>query len=239
MKHMLTIALSLLIANFSAQSSLGTIKGKVLSEKDNEPVINANVYVMVNSYKVGASTDMDGNFTINALPAGTYDIIISNMEFDSAQVIGFIVNADQPNFVSDIKLTQNGTSLDEFKKIVHRVPLIDKGASGTRINISSDQIKMSPVKFDINKLAMTTGAVSMTGDGQEIYFRGSRSGDVIYMVDGIKIIGQAPSLPSASIQSMSVYTGGLPAKFGDTMGGVIAVETKSYFDLYYESLRKQ
>jgi hypothetical protein len=238
MKHVFTIALSLLIANFSAQSSLGTIKGKVVSEKDNEPVINAQVYVMVNSHKVGASSDIYGNFTINALPSGTYDIVVSSIEYDSAKVQGFIVNADQFNFVSDIKLTQNGTIMDDV--IVEApIKLIDKGASGTRINISSAEIKRSPVKFDINKLAMTSGAVSSTGDGQEIYFRGSRSGDVIYMVDGIKIMGVAPKLPAASIQSMSVYTGGLPAKFGDTMGGVIAVETKSYFDMYYESLRNQ
>ncbi len=238
MKHVFTIALSLLIANFSAQSSLGTIKGKVVSEKDNEPIYGAHVFVMVNSHKVGAATDLEGNYTINALPAGTYDLTVSSIEFDSTQVKGFIVNADQFNFVSDIKLTSNGTIMTTCT-IVAPIKLIDKGASGTRINISSAEIKRSPVKFDINKLAMTSGAVSSTGDGQEIYFRGSRSGDVIYMVDGIKIMGVAPKLPAASIQSMSVYTGGLPAKFGDTMGGVIAVETKSYFDMYYESLRNQ
>jgi hypothetical protein len=30
---------------------------------------------------------------------------------------------------------------------------------------------------------------------------------------------------------MMVYTGGLPAKYGDTMGGAVVVETKSYFEL--------
>jgi hypothetical protein len=35
-----------------------------------------------------------------------------------------------------------------------------------------------------------------------------------------------------------VYSGGLPAKYGDTMGGVIVVETKSFFDMYYESLAR-
>jgi hypothetical protein len=29
-----------------------------------------------------------------------------------------------------------------------------------------------------------------------------------------------------------VYTGGLPAKYGDTLGGVVVMETKGYFDLY-------
>jgi hypothetical protein len=31
---------------------------------------------------------------------------------------------------------------------------------------------------------------------------------------------------------MQLYTGGLPAKYGDTLGGVVVMESKSYFDLY-------
>jgi hypothetical protein len=29
---------------------------------------------------------------------------------------------------------------------------------------------------------------------------------------------------------MRVYSGGIPAKYGDCSGGVIVIETKSYFD---------
>ena len=54
----------------------------------------------------------------------------------------------------------------------------------------------------------------------------------MYIVDGVKITGGRPTLPSASIQAMRVYTGGVPAKYGDVLGGVIMVETKSYFDYY-------
>jgi len=31
---------------------------------------------------------------------------------------------------------------------------------------------------------------------------------------------------------MEAYTGGIPAKYGDTTGGVVILETLSYFDLY-------
>jgi outer membrane receptor protein involved in Fe transport len=31
-----------------------------------------------------------------------------------------------------------------------------------------------------------------------------------------------------------VYSGAIPAKYGDTNGGVIVVETRSYFDLLRE-----
>jgi outer membrane receptor protein involved in Fe transport len=41
-------------------------------------------------------------------------------------------------------------------------------------------------------------------------------------------------VPGSSIGGVTVYTGGIPAKYGDTTGGVIILETKSYFDLYRE-----
>jgi len=40
------------------------------------------------------------------------------------------------------------------------------------------------------------------------------------------------NIPGTSIGGVSVYAGGVPAKYGDTTGGVIIMETKSYFDLY-------
>jgi outer membrane cobalamin receptor len=105
-----------------------------------------------------------------------------------------------------------------------------------KVSINSKAIMASPVKQNINKLAGATGSLQVSEDGNEVYFRGARNGDVIYLVDGVKIQGERPVIPSAGIQSLSVYSGGLPAKYGDTMGGVIVVETKSYFDMYYESL---
>ena len=70
----------------------------------------------------------------------------------------------------------------------------------------------------------------MTEDG-ELVFRGARKGDMIYLVDGVKT-REVGSVPGVSIGRMMVYTGGLPAKYGDTLGGVVVMESKSYFDLY-------
>ncbi|OFZ66875.1 MAG: hypothetical protein A3D92_13690 [Bacteroidetes bacterium RIFCSPHIGHO2_02_FULL_44_7] len=80
---------------------------------------------------------------------------------------------------------------------------------------------------------MVTGAsseVRMSDDG-ELMFRGARKGDMLYLIDGVKT-SSIGSVPGSAIGRMQIYTGGLPAKYGDTMGGVIVLETKSYFDLY-------
>jgi outer membrane receptor protein involved in Fe transport len=55
-----------------------------------------------------------------------------------------------------------------------------------------------------------------------------------YFVDGMKVGSALSGVPNDAINSLSVYTGGLPAKYGDVTGGVVAIETKSYFDLYQQ-----
>ena len=41
------------------------------------------------------------------------------------------------------------------------------------------------------------------------------------------------SIPGVAVQGLEAYTGGIPAKYGDTTGGVVVLETKGYCDLYY------
>ena len=38
-------------------------------------------------------------------------------------------------------------------------------------------------------------------------------------------------IPGLAVGSIKVYTGGIPSNYGDVTGGVIVVETTSYFDL--------
>jgi len=38
---------------------------------------------------------------------------------------------------------------------------------------------------------------------------------------------------------VAVYTGGVPAKYGDCTGGVVVIETKNYLSLYQEWLATQ
>jgi len=53
-------------------------------------------------------------------------------------------------------------------------------------------------------------------------------------VDGVKLGARLSAVPNEAINSFSVYTGGVPAKYGDVTGGIVAIETKSYFDLWQQ-----
>lgn len=85
---------------------------------------------------------------------------------------------------------------------------------------------MGPVKIaDIVKL---NSGVNVN-ENNEISIRGSRPTATRIMVDGVY---SNVTVPTTSIKYVKVYTGGIPAKYGDTSGGVIVIETKGYFDSY-------
>ena len=63
--------------------------------------------------------------------------------------------------------------------------------------------------------------------------------DYCYYVDGVKLRSTLANLPARSYGSIQVYTGGIPAKYGDTTGGVVAIETQGYFSLWRQEKNRR
>jgi hypothetical protein len=106
------------------------------------------------------------------------------------------------------------------------------------LKLTSEEIEHSSAKFDIISLVTTMSSEVKVDENGDLMFRGARKGDMIYMLDGMKS-NEVFNVPSCSIANLMVYTGGIPAKYGDTLGGVIVVETKGYFDLYRDWRRSE
>ena len=85
----------------------------------------------------------------------------------------------------------------------------------------------SPLDF----IASLGDGIVQQDAGQPLYIRGGRADAVKYIIDGMNV-RDGINVPSRGIGEISVYTSGIPAKYGDVLSGVIVVETKSYFDLY-------
>jgi hypothetical protein len=128
-------------------------------------------------------------------------------------------------------LGQGSRLMEEVDVIYDRERIHLRYGVASEVKISAEDVKHSPVKFNVKAMiAAATTNVQMTDDG-ELVFRGARKGDMIYLIDGVKTSSVA-NIPSAAIGGMMIYTGGIPAKYGDTTGGVVIMESKGYFDLY-------
>lgn len=225
------IAMLLVCSLTSQGQAFGEIHGKVF-DQDGLALPMAAIQVKAGENVYGAVSDLDGKFKVKPLPAGIYSAEISFVTYHTSEIVDIIVAPDKITYVKDIEMIPDTEVIDDAIIITYVVPLIDPDNTGMK-TITAEEIEHMPTVKNLGDfVAKTSSEISTNAEGTELYFRGSRAGTSQYIVDGVKIMGRAPRIPQSGVGSISVYTGGVPAKYGDVTGGVIVIETKNYFDAY-------
>jgi hypothetical protein len=225
MKKILSLSTFLICFINLAQSSFGDVVGTVLDLETKKPLPLAHAWIYDIDKTYEAFADKDGRFRITGIPAGQYTLHLS-FKKDSMHVM-VDVPIDGYASLGSVFL---GALSHTTKEVVIKEKLKLKYGELPRPEFNNNDLKHAPNKFSISTLAtQLSSEIKMAEDGALI-FKGARKGDMIYILDGIKL-NQVYNVPSCSIHKMTVYTGGLPAKYGDTLGGAIVVETYGYFDL--------
>lgn len=205
-----------------AFAGFGEINGRVTEAATGEPVVGAYVFVEVDSNIIYQGvTDYDGYYTIKPIENGTYDIRVSSLTF--AQQIERSINiTDGQMLTVNFKLSVN--QLETVEILSHR-DLVTPGTTGNVAIISYKELENLPLA-PLDAIAITSG-IFQEEPGAPIQFRGARPDATLYIIDGVKIIGD-PALVRNSVEDMTVYSGGIPAKYGDATGGIVVITTKSY-----------
>lgn len=230
-KTFLTVAALAMVLAGRAQSE-GEIHGRVL-DAAGEALPFCVVRAEQGGRAVGVETDLDGRFVLKPLPVGTYAVSAIYPGYNTRVIEAVRVDPGLITRLPVIELrSMLGTVVVERER--WEEPLI-RPDDPSRMVMTTTQIKTNATRKDpVRMIAAMTPGVTKARNGDELYFRGSRAGAMAYYVDGVKVTGSNPGVPSEAINRISVYTGGLPAMYGDVTGGVVAIETKSYFDLYQQ-----
>ncbi|MEL6719693.1 MAG: TonB-dependent receptor, partial [Bacteroidota bacterium] len=223
MMRNLLLLICLLIISFglSAQTSL---QGKVIDSESGEPLIYASILLLKDGNSVGGTTtDLDGNFSINPIDPGTYNIEFSYTGYTSQRQEDVVILAGKVTIL-EIKLIEGVLAVEGGVEIVgYRVPLVEQDNTTQGATITSEQIRNLPTR-NINALAATTAGLASADEGDDIGVRGSRANSTDYYVDGIRVSGAL--IPESEIDQLQVITGGVEARYGDVTGGIISITTK-------------
>lgn len=218
-KHLLTT----IILVFCGLTAFGqvTLSGKVTDEKG-EPMVGAIVAVFKNGVsKTGAQADFDGVYRINNLDPGKYDVECSMLGSVTQRTTG--VQLTTGLITLNFKMVENGKILETFVVTEYKVPIVKVDQTTQGQQFTSDQIAKMPLK-DVNAIVATTAGVS-SQQGETPTIKGSRSSGTDYYIDGIRVRGTS-TVPVNEIEQLQVVTGGMEAKYGDVVGGIISITTK-------------
>ncbi len=206
-----------------ALAQQGRLQGKVYEKDSREPIPFANI-VLENGGTVvgGATSDFDGNYVINPIPPGKYDLKATFVGYNPVTVTGINIPGNRITFY-DIVMTGSSIDLETVEIIEYKVPLISKDQTTSGASVTSEEIKKMPNR-SADAVAATVGGV-FSQDGERGNVRGARSDATAVFIDGVRVIGSG-SVPQSAIEQVDVILGGTPAQYGDATGGIINVTTK-------------
>ena len=204
----------------------GKIAGRVVDAKSKDPLIGVNVLAV--GKQLGGSTDVDGNYFIINIPPGKYQLRATAVGYSPSVVDNVVVSADQTTKVN-FEVSEQAIEVGGVEIIATR-PIVQKDLTSTTSTVNSDQISKLPLETVSSVVNLQAGVV-------EGHFRGGRTGEVKYLVDGISVndvfSGSQSLEPEInSVQEIQVLSGTFNAEYGEALSGVVNQVTKIAGDKY-------
>ncbi|MEQ8908972.1 MAG: TonB-dependent receptor [Vicingaceae bacterium] len=236
MRLFLFSVLCLLLLSASGQS---TIKGKVISAGTAEELIGATVFIKETSN--GTSADLDGNYAIRGVDAGTYTVIAQYISFkaDTKKVtVGAseIVTVDFELRDASIEMEVVTIEAKANKASSNYMLSMQKKSANVMDGITAQQIKKSGDSDAAGAVKRVTG-VSVEG-GKYVYIRGLSDRYAKTTLNGAEIPGLDPNrntvqldlYPTSLIDNIVVtktFSPDLPASY---TAGLVNIVTKDFPD---------
>ena len=207
-----------------ALAQSGEITGTVLDEKK-MPVIGAIVQVSsAGIQRGGAATDIDGNYVITPLPAGSnYEVKVSYTGYVT-KIVKDVVVRDGSSTKVNLGLELNVHQLKEATVISYKTPLIEIGHPHGVLD--AKDIKNTGITNTSDLVAVASPGIHVNKAGGELNAFGGRGNATQFIIDGVVVNGANVNLPQGMIDQIDVLSSGLPAKYGDATGAVVNVTTR-------------
>jgi hypothetical protein len=207
----------------SLLAQTGTVSGAVVGP-DGRPLAYANVIIL--GTNLGAMSLNDGKFTIKGVPAGTYTIKAMMMGYKAEEKAGIIVDGGKDTRI-EFRLEQTIVMKTQEIVVTAEKKMVEVTASDTRAAVSSEQLEEMPVDDVLEAVALKAGIVKQ---GDDMYVRGGRSGEVQIQIDGVTVDdplgGGSVGVGLLGTAGSEIISGGMDAEYGDAMSAVVNISTK-------------
>lgn len=226
-----------------ARAQTATLRGAVKNVSTGVPISAASVYVVGTSY--GATTDLDGNFVIANMAAGSYDIRVAAEGFvtNVARGIGVAAGqtlvrdftlemaADDAFTIDDVVVSAERILSSELSLFTARQQAITIGDA-----ISAEQISKSPDVTSGDALKRVTGLSVV--DNKYVFVRGVTDRYNATTLNGISVTSTDTDvdrksfafdlIPASLLANTVVVKTATPDLPGDFSGGLVQVNTLEF-----------
>ena len=237
MKKIHYCLLSLIILTTTLlNAQTGIIQGKVLNAITNEAL--PFVTVGIQGTTTGVATDINGEFKLENLQPGTYNLDASLVGYKKKTLFDVSVNNAKPTYI-EITMEESATDLKTVEVTTSPFSKTEESPVSLR-NIGAEEIKRLPgANRDISKVIQSLpGVASTPAFRNDIIIRGGAPNENRFYLDGIEVpnINHFATQGSSGgpvglinvnlINDVDFYSGAFPANRGNALSSVFEFKQK-------------
>jgi outer membrane receptor for ferrienterochelin and colicin len=227
-----------------AQSAADFSKGSItVSVKDasGASVPDAEVGVQGPQGTLKATTSGRGDYTFTSLTPGSYKLTVTKGGFSTAEVADIQVGATK---TASVPVTLQAGQVTQTIEVQDTTSTIDTTSTTVQSNITASQYQSLPVTRNVTSLMYLAPGVADGGDTGTANpsISGASGLENQYIIDGINdtdpgyggfgVYSEAYGSLGTGVnfdfvQEVQVKTGGFEAQYGQALGGIVNVVTKS------------
>ena len=226
-----------------AQEITQTIKGTVSDNETSNPLVGASVVILESKPLMGATTDLNGNFKIEKVPIGRYNISVSYLGYESSVVSEVLVTSGK-EVILNIGLKQ---SVKQMNAVTIKgsagkdKPLNSMASISARSFTVEETRRYAGGLDDPARLASSFAGVAMSSiTDNGIVIRGNSAKGVSWRLEGVDIPnpnhfaganvaggGIVTVFSSQMLANSDFYTGAFPAEYGNAIAGVFDMKFRT------------
>jgi hypothetical protein len=224
----LVIIIFFVLSCIAYAGETGKLAGKITNNSTGETLIGANVFITgvwvddkVEDFDqmMGAASDINGEYYILNIPPGTYNVKVSYVGYQEQIVTQIKITSDRTTRV-DFSLSPETYETGEVLVTAYAPETVEKDLTATKQIYSLENMENLTGINDLGDI------LKLQADYSGGHFRGSRSGEAIYLVSGSSIVNPLTNSVSyepisIGLQQVEVYTSGFSAEYGNVQSGVV------------------
>lgn len=232
----LIVILLALVHTVGATVKNGILAGTVLDDATRQPLIGANV--VIEGTTTGAATDTDGQFVINNLQPGSYNIGVYYLGYKTVLKNNVVI---KPAATTLIRITMQPQILEsEAVQVTAGYFTEPREAVVSARSMDFEEVRRSPgAALDIQRVMQSLpSVVSGSDQNNEIIIRGGNPGENLFILDGMEIPnpnhfgefgtggGPVNLINTLMVRDVDFYAGAFPARYGDKASSVMDIHLR-------------
>jgi hypothetical protein len=225
--RILVLALPFLALPLAAQSNTGELRVKILDPNGLAVKAAAELSSDAIQFHRSFSSDEAGQVIIRKLPYGLYRLKVHQEGFATYNGLIEIRSSLPTEYAIKLGIASVSTAV----QVTAENTLLDPDRAGAANHIDQQQIADRPASLPGRSLQdLVNSQPGWLYEGNAVLHPRGSEYQTQFVVDGIPLTDNrspsfGPEIEADDVDSLTIYTAGIPAEYGRSMGGVVEVNT--------------